>query len=180
MLLSSTILRREWASAYALVRVAALAGAFVAIVAGLVGAQPRRNPGAATGQSVQTLKCREGQHPTTFGVPELIGRYVDDFGAVRLELFANGTGTFTYRNGATQHIRWGLRLDRADDPTARYFTYDAEGRLTYELLFEHLEGDKAFEYERAEYAPSFRGRKGTPYLVVERPTRVIWALQKER
>jgi hypothetical protein len=143
-------------------------------------AQPRRNPGAATGQAVQHIKCREGQHPATFAVPELIGRYVDDFGAVRLELFANGTGTLAYRNGATQHIRWGLRLDRADDPTARYFSYDAEGRLTYELLIEHLEGDKAFEYERAEYVPSFRGRKGTPYLVVERPTRVIWALQKEK
>lgn len=146
------------------------------ILASPCWAQTRRNPGV-TG-SVQQVRATGGIHPVTFDVPELVGRYADDFGRVRLELHANGTGTFWYKDGTNQHVRWGLRLDRADDPTARYYRRDAEGQLVYEVLFEHLEGDKAFEYEQAEYVPSFQGRLGTPYLVVQRPLGHIWALQR--
>lgn len=150
------------------------------LAAPLLGqAQARRNPWDVANK-IQAIKTQDGTHPVCYNLPELIGRYTDDFGAVRLELFANGTATFRFRNGATQHVRWGIRLDRTDDPTARYYTYDAEGHLTYELLFEHLDGDKAFEYEQADYVPSFTGRRGTPYIVIERPPRTVWALQKEK
>lgn len=134
----------------------------------------------AAARGVHQLRAREGTLPASYLVPELVGAYTDDFGQCSLQLFANGTGTFRMKEGDNQHVRWGIRIDDASDPESRYFTRDGDGQIVYQVIFEHLNGDKLFEYEQAEFLPNFKGRLGTPYLVIQRSTTRVWALQKTK
>ena len=151
---------------------------FLAGFASYGQSSPAQTPSIARG--VHQLRARDGTLSATYLVPELVGAYSDDFGQSSLQLFANGTGTFRLKDGTNQHVRWGLRIDDASDPESRYFTRDTDGQLVYVILFEHLNGDKLFEYEQAEYLPNFRGRNGALYLVIQRSATRVWALQKTK